>query len=56
MSRQSTTATRGQRARERAKLAAEHMRNAQRERGELGAATEEAETFAAKTRPSGERT
>ena len=37
----------GQRARERAKLAAEHMRNAQRERGELGAATEEAETFAA---------
>jgi DNA repair protein SbcC/Rad50 len=37
----------GQRARERAKLAAEHMRDAQRERGELGAATEEAETFAA---------
>ena len=37
----------GQRARERAKLAAEHMRNAQRERGELGAVTEEAETFAA---------
>ena len=37
----------GQRARERAKLAAEYMRNAQRERGELGAATEEAETFAA---------
>ena len=37
----------GQRARERAKLATEHMRNAQRERGELGAATEEAETFAA---------
>ena len=37
----------GQRARERAKLAAEHMRNAQRERGELGAATEEAETMAA---------
>ena len=37
----------GQRARERAKLAAEHMRNAQRERGELGAATEEAETSAA---------
>ena len=37
----------GQRARERAKLAAEHIRNAQRERGELGAATEEAETFAA---------
>jgi exonuclease SbcC len=37
----------GQRARERAKLAAEHMRNAQRERGELGAATEEAETYAA---------
>ncbi len=37
----------GQRARERAKLAAEHMRNAQRERGELGAATEEAEASAA---------
>ncbi len=37
----------GQRARERAKLAAEHIRNAQRERGELGAATDEAETFAA---------
>jgi exonuclease SbcC len=37
----------GQRARECAKLAAEHMRNAQRERGELGAATEEAETYAA---------
>ena len=37
----------GQRARERAKLAAEHMRNARRERGELGAATVEAETFAA---------
>ncbi|MGH3191646.1 MAG: AAA family ATPase, partial [Streptosporangiaceae bacterium] len=37
----------GQRARERAKLAAEHMRNAQREREELGAATEEAETTAA---------
>jgi len=37
----------GQRARERAKLAAEHIRNAQRERGELGAATEEAETNAA---------
>ena len=37
----------GQRARERAKLAAEHMRNAQRERGELGAATGEAETMAA---------
>ena len=37
----------GQRARERAKLAAEHTRNAQRERAELGAATEEAETFAA---------
>jgi DNA repair protein SbcC/Rad50 len=37
----------GQRARERAKLAAEHMRNAQRERGELGAATEKAETMAA---------
>jgi DNA repair protein SbcC/Rad50 len=37
----------GQRARERAKLAAENMRNAQRERGELGAATEEAETHAA---------
>ena len=37
----------GQRARERAKLAAEHMRNAQRERAELGAATEEAETMAA---------
>jgi exonuclease SbcC len=37
----------GQRARERAKLAAEHMRNAQRERGELGAATDEAETSAA---------
>jgi exonuclease SbcC len=37
----------GQRARERAKLAAEHTRNAQRELGELGAATEEAETYAA---------
>src|SRR5580700_2230111 len=37
----------GQRARERAKLAAEHMRNARRERGELGAATAEAETSAA---------
>jgi exonuclease SbcC len=37
----------GQRARERAKLAAERSRNAQRERGELGAATEEAETAAA---------
>src|SRR5580704_18363329 len=37
----------GQRARERAKLAAEHIRNAQRERGELGAATDEAETSAA---------
>ena len=37
----------GQRARERAKLAAEHIRNAQRERGELGAATEEAETMGA---------
>ena len=37
----------GQRARERAKLAVEHMRNAQRERGELAAATEEAETLAA---------
>src|SRR6266851_710259 len=37
----------GQRARERAKLAAEHTRNAQRERGELVAATEEAETMAA---------
>ena len=37
----------GQRARERAKLAAEHTRNAQRERAELGAATEEAETTAA---------
>jgi exonuclease SbcC len=37
----------GQRARERAKLTAEHMRNDQRERGELGAATEEAEIMAA---------
>jgi DNA repair protein SbcC/Rad50 len=37
----------GQRARERAKLAAEQTRNAQRERGELGAATEEAEASAA---------
>ena len=37
----------GQRARERAKLAAEHIRNARRERGELGAATVAAETFAA---------
>ena len=37
----------GQRARERAKLAAEHIRNAQRERGELGALGAEAETSAA---------
>ena len=37
----------GQRARERAKLAAELMQNAQRERAELAGATEESETVAA---------
>jgi DNA repair protein SbcC/Rad50 len=37
----------GQRARERAKLAAELMQNAQRERAELASATEESETVAA---------